>query len=111
MIEWRAVPWPLWVYSATIFLGVILIEVQAHGPIPAKALYPFVMLIWLYFLFRGVRWVWVVTIGIYVLGLIPDLISGSLQWQGAVLSLVGLLLLLLPATRRYFSSNTVVAGA
>jgi hypothetical protein len=111
MIEWRRVPWPLWAYSVIMFLGVILIEVKAHGPIPAKALYPFVMFAWLYFLLKGVRWVWIVTVGIYVLGLLPYLISGSLKWQGVALSLIGLLLLLTPVTRRYFSRNTAAAGA
>jgi hypothetical protein len=44
MIEWRRVPWPLWVYSAVTLLGTILIEVLAHGPIAAKVLYPILML-------------------------------------------------------------------
>ena len=104
-------PWPLWVYSAVTLLSMILVEVEAHGPIPLKTLSPFVMLAWLYFLLKGVRWVWIVTVGIYVLGLIPDLISGSLRWRGIALGLIGLLLLLLPVTRRYFSSNTVSADA
>jgi hypothetical protein len=111
MIEWRRVPLPLWIYSVVMLLGAILIEVKAHGPSLAKALYPVVVLAWLYFLLKGVRWVWVVTVGIYALGLIPYLISGSLNWQGIALTLLGLLLLLLPVTRRYFSRNTVAASA
>lgn len=109
MIEWRRVPWPLWGYSAVILLGVILVEVNAHTPIPARALFAVAMLAWLYFLLKGVRWVWIVTVGLYVLGLIPDLISGSLKWQGVALSVIGLTLLLLPVTRRYFSSRPAVA--
>lgn len=85
--------------------GAIVIEVSVHGPLLAKGLYPLVMVAWLYFLLKGVRWVWIVTVGIEVLGLIPYLISGSLGWQGLAVSLVGPLLLLLPATRRYFSSD------
>jgi hypothetical protein len=111
MIEWKRVPWPLWAYSAFVLLGVILILVKAHGPIPVKVLYPCFMLAWIYFLLRGVRWVWIVTVGIYVLGLLPYLISGSLSLQVVALSLFGLLLLLLPATRRYFSSHSAAAGA
>jgi hypothetical protein len=111
MIEWRRVPWPLWVHSAVTLTGTILVEITAHGPIPAKALFVAVMLAWLYLLFRGVRWVWIVTIGIYVLGLVPELISGSLQWRGVTVSLIGLILLLLPVTRRYFSSHGAVAAA
>jgi membrane protein implicated in regulation of membrane protease activity len=110
MIDWRRVPWPLWAYSAVMLLGTILVEVKAHGPIPANALLAAVMLALLYLLLKGVRWVWIVTLGIYVLGPVPEVISGSLEWQGVALSLIGLMLLLLPVTRRYFSSHTA-AGA
>jgi hypothetical protein len=110
MIEWRQVPWPLWLYSAVVLLGAVLIEGGAHGPIAAKALYPAVVLTWLYFLLKGVRWVWIFTVGINALGLIPYLISGSLDWQGIAFGMVNLLLLLLPVTRRYFSDGSVEAG-
>jgi hypothetical protein len=112
MIEWRQVPWPLWVYSAVVLLGVVLIEVGAHGPIAAKALYPVVVFTWLFFLLKGVRWVWIFTVGINALGLVPYLISGSLDWQGIAIAIAigNLLLLLLPVTRRYFSDGSVEAG-
>ena len=111
MIDWKRVPWSLWAYSAFVFLGVAWILVRAHGPIPIKVLYPCFMLAWLYFLLRGVRWVWIVTVGVYVLGLLPYLISGSLSFQVVALTLIGLLFLVLPATRRYFSSHSTAAGA
>lgn len=111
MIEWRRVPWPLWVYSVVTLTGAIVIEVEAHAPIPARALLIVVMLAWLYVLFTGVRWVWIGTVCIYVLGLVPDLASGSLKWWGVVVSLIGLVLLLLPITRQYFSSGTAVSAA
>jgi hypothetical protein len=111
VIEWKRVPWSLWAYSVALLLAAISIEVKVHGPVPAKVLFVAIMLAWLYFLLRGVRWVWMVTIGIYVLGLVLDLISGSLTWQGVALSLIGITLLLLPVTQRYFSSHTAVAGA
>lgn len=107
MSEWRRAPWPLWVYSAITLLGVILIEVKTHGPFLAKALYLLVMVAWLYSLLKGVRWIWIITVGIYVLGFVAYLISGSINWQGLALSLVGALLLMLPGTRRYFSNHTV----
>jgi hypothetical protein len=111
VIEWKRVPWPLWAYSAVILLGTISLEVKAHGPIPPKLLFPAVMLTWLYLLLKGVRWVWIITVGVYVLGFVADLISGSLTWQGGILSLIGLVLLLLPVTRRYFFSHAVAATA
>lgn len=110
MIEWRGVPWPLWAYSAIMLSGAISIEIESHGPIGAKALYPLFMLAWLYFLVKGVRWVWIVTVGIYVLGLIGYLAWGPLKWQGVTLTLLGILLLMLPVTRRYFSRQTAVVG-
>ena len=109
MSNWRRVPWPLWIYSVAMLLAAISLEVKVHGPVLARVLFAFIMFVWLYFLLKGVRWVWMVTIGIYVLGVVPDLISGSLTWQGAVLSLFGLMLLLLPVTRRYFSSSPTAA--
>jgi uncharacterized membrane protein YgcG len=111
MIEWRRVPWLLWLYSAVQLLVVISTEVKVHGPVPAKGLFAVVMLVWIYFLLKGVRWVWMVTIGVYALGLVLYLIPGSFTWQGVGLSLVGLVLLLLPGTRRHFSEDAVALPA
>lgn len=98
-------PWPLWAFATFNVVGVILIETQVSGQIPSKVLFPFVMFAWLFFLFRGVRWVWIATVGLIVLGFAGDLISGSLTWHGIVLGLISPVLLLLPATRRYFASE------
>jgi len=94
-----------------VFFGTALIAIGAHGPIPAKVLFVALMLTWQFFLLKGVRWVWIATVGIDVLGLVPYLISGSLEWRGVALSVISPLLLLLPVTRRYFSSQTAVAIA
>lgn len=88
-----------------------LVEVKAHAPVPARFLFAVVVLAWLYFLLKGIRWIWIATVGIYVLGFIPEIISGSLTWQGVILSLVGLMLLILPVTRRYFVGHTSAARA
>lgn len=105
MIEWRRVPWTLWVYSAFVLAGVILIEVEVHGRVPSKVLFPFVMFVWLIFLLNGVRWVWLVTVGLSVLWFVGDLISGSFTLQGTALGLIEPALLLLPTTRRYFGNE------
>lgn len=110
MIKWRLVPWPLWVYSAGVLVGIVLIEI-AHGPIGVKVFYPAFVLGWLYFLLKGVRWVWIVTVGLGVLGFIPYLISGSISLMGLVWGLLTVVLLLLPVTRRYFSGDTAVKVA
>jgi hypothetical protein len=52
-----------------------------------------------------------VTLGISILGYLPDLISGSLKWQGVAGGVVTIVLLLLPATRRYFATEPGTEGA
>jgi hypothetical protein len=110
MIKWRRVPWPLWVFAGLALVPVILIEVKAHGPIAANVLFPVVMFVYLYFLLRGVRWLWIATIAVGVLGLVPEVILGSLSWQGGILTLLDLTLLLLPITRRYFQDRTAAVS-
>lgn len=68
-------------------------------------LYPAVVLAWVYFLLRGVRWVWVVTVAVSVLGFAIELVSGSLLRWGSALGVIELSLLLLPASRHYFSEE------
>lgn len=100
--EWKRVPWPLWVYSAVVVAEATWLEVGLHGPVLPRVIFPFVMLAWLFFLLKGVRWVWIVAVGLSILAFVPDVISGSLGWQGVALGLVSPVLLLLPVTRRYF---------
>jgi hypothetical protein len=88
-----------------------MIEVEVHGPIPAKVLYPFVMFVWFFFLLRGVRWVWIATLAATVLGFVPDLIAGALTWQGVMGGTISIGLLALPVTRRYFAGDPVIASA
>lgn len=108
MIELKQVPWPLWVYSAITLLGVITVEAKAHAPILAMLLYLLVALAWLCFLLKGVRWVWIATVGLSIVGLILYPIADSIDWGGVAMSLIGLLLLLLPVTQRYFSGHQAV---
>jgi hypothetical protein len=105
VIEWGKVPWSLWAFAALAVAPAILIEIQVSGPIASKVLFALVMLAWLFFLLKGVRWVWIGTLGICVLGFAGDLISGSLAWHGVVLGLISPALLLLPVTRRYFANE------
>jgi hypothetical protein len=111
VIRWGKVPWPLWVFAALALAPAILIEIEIHGQVPSKVLFSFVMLAWLFFLLKGVRWVWIATLAVTVLGLVPDLISGSLTWQEVAGGAISVGLLLLPVTRRYFASEPAVVGA
>jgi hypothetical protein len=109
VIEWRRVPWTLWALAALWLVGVILIEVEIHGQVPSKVLFPFVMFAWLFFLLKGVRWLWIATVVIVVLGFINSLATGPRTWYGIAAGLIGLGLLLLPATRCFFASEPVTA--
>jgi hypothetical protein len=66
---------------------------------------PFFALAWAYFLLRGIRWLWFVTLAIHVLT-IPGIVLGSVRWEGSVFTIAGLILLLLPATREYFAERS-----
>jgi hypothetical protein len=113
MIAWRRVPWTLWAFAALTVAGLIVVLARASGNAPATALIIYVVLTcaWLYFLLRGVRWVWMITVGVGLVGLLFDLISGSGTWLGISSGLVGLLLMVLPATRRYVGARTILARA
>ncbi len=101
-------PWTLWFYAVLTVAGVILIEVDVHGQVATKVLFPFFTFAYLYFLFKGLRWLWIATLVVLILGVAADLISG-LEWQIIPKDLVGPVLLLLPVTRRYFASEPKVA--
>jgi hypothetical protein len=105
LINWRRVPWSLWAFAGTLLIGVVIIEATASAPVRPLVLAPFVVLAWSYFLFRGSRWLWFGTLAIYVLT-IPGIVLGSVHWEAAVLTLVGLILLLLPDTREYFGGRS-----
>lgn len=111
MSDLRKVPWPLWVFAALALVPAILIEVEVRGPIAAKVLYPALMFAWLFFLLKGVRWVWIATLAVTALSLVPDLIAGSVTWRGIVESAITIGLLLLPITRRYYASEPAMASA
>lgn len=110
MSDWLKVPWPLWVFAALVLVPAILIEVEVHGSIPAKVLYPIIMFAWLFFLLKGVRWVWIATLAVSVLSFVPGLVGGSLTLHGIVGGAIGIGLLLLPVTRRYFASDAAMAS-
>jgi hypothetical protein len=113
VIAWRRVPWTLWAFAVLTVAGLIVVLARASGDAPVAVLiiYAVLILAWLYFLFRGVRWVWMLTVGVGLVGLLYDLITGSGTWLGVSSGLVALLLMLLPPTRRYVSARTILARA
>lgn len=87
----------------------VQIELKSPGPLSVRVLFLALMIAWLYSLLRGVRWVWLATVALYVLGLAYELVSGSLLRWGTAISLLLLLCLLLPVTRRHFSKSPAPA--
>jgi hypothetical protein len=111
MIDWRQVPWTLWLFVAASLWSAMLLEIVVHGSVAVKVLFPVLVLAWLFLLLRGERWAWVVTIGVSLLGFLAELVAGSPHWQGIAGDLAGLALLVLPVTRSYFSRNERKASA
>jgi UPF0716 family protein affecting phage T7 exclusion len=109
-IEWGKVPWTLWVYAASTVAGMILLEVETHGKVTVKVLFPFLTFAYLFFLFKGVRWLWIATLVVLILGLVVDLIVGPVMWRGILTDVIGPVLLLLPVTRRYFAGKPKAAN-
>ena len=58
-----------------------------------------------FFLLRGVRWLWVLAIVFVSLGLAANIIEGDAKWYGVGVGVLGLVLLLLPDTRRFFRNE------
>lgn len=108
MIKWKGVPWSLWVYAGIVLLGTVRLEIEAHGPVGAKGFFLLVMITWLYLLFRGMRWVWGITLVVYALGFVSFLSSDNLSLATGISSVAGFALLLLPVTRRYFARGVSV---
>lgn len=104
MIAWRRVPWPLWVIVAVQLQAAVRLELAVHGPLLVMFLYALLNIAWLYFLVRGVRWVWIMTIAVIALGLAFDLVS--FRGWGTTIGVVELILLLLPVTRRYVANDS-----
>jgi hypothetical protein len=111
MIDWKRVPWSLWLYCATLVAGWARIEVGTHRPIPGKVLFAALMFAWIYGLLKAVGWVWTLTVVIGVLAILPYAFIAPFNWLGVVISLVALGLLLLPVTRRYFAGDTATVEA
>jgi hypothetical protein len=108
-VEWRKVPWTLWVYAAFTVAGMIVIEVVLHGKVATKVIFPFFTFAYLFFLLKGLRWLWIATLVVLILGLVVDLIIGPATWRGILTDVIGPVLLLLPVTRRYFAGKPKAA--
>lgn len=108
MIDWREIPWTLWAYCALLLLLAISVDSRISGQPVALALVPILMLTWSYWLLRGLRPVWFFSIAVNLL-IIPEIIQGTVTWEGYASTVIGLLLLVLPITRCFFADHRAAA--
>lgn len=101
VIEWQRVPLSLWAVCALLLIEALAIAFTASAPMVLVVVTIPVALVWCFFLLRGVRLLWFATLLVSVLAILGALL-GSVSWHIG-LTCMGLLLLLLPSTRIYFS--------
>lgn len=109
VIEWRKVPWSLWLYVLGSFAAPAWLVTHVSGPPAALVLFSAIVLAWGLALLKGVRWLWIATVAIGALSLISNLLTGPRTWYGIAGGVIGLGLLLLTPTRRYFASRPLAA--
>lgn len=64
-----------------------------------------VLSLWPYFMFRGVRWLWIATVSANALTLVIDFAISHGTWWGDLLGVAQVIVLLLPVTRQFFASS------
>jgi hypothetical protein len=69
------------------------------------------ILVWNFFLLQAVRWLWIATVILVAFGTALNLATGVGTWYGNLNGLVAVVLLLLPATRRFFGTGKAAATA
>ncbi len=110
MIEWGKVPWSLWLFVlASVALSAWFV-IRVSGPPVALILFAAIVLAWAVALLSGVRWLWIATVAVAALGFISGLVIGPLTWYGIAGEVIGLCLLLLLPTRRYFANQPPAAA-
>jgi hypothetical protein len=100
-IDWRKVPSSVWVLAGVLVVGTVLAYARASVPARPLVVGLFFVFAWLYLLLKGIRWLWFLTLVLYLLT-VPWIIIGSVGWENVVLTILGLLFLVLPSTRGYF---------
>jgi hypothetical protein len=112
VIEWARVPWTLWVYTVFTFGETLRVLLGLNStPVLALVFYVAFMLAWVFFLLRGIRWVWIASLVVLVLGTLSIVAFGPRTWLGALSGLITFGLLLAPPTRHYFAEPELLADA
>lgn len=109
MIAWKEVPRSLWIYVALTIAPAIVQVATASVPIGPFALLVVVILVWNLFLLRGLRWLWLATVVLLVITFAIDLVTADPTWYWSLIGLIQIGLLVLPSTRRFYSSAAAAA--
>jgi hypothetical protein len=103
MIDARGVPRTLWAFTVLVVFSIVVRLVVDPPPVVAPfVLFVAVVCLWLFFLLKAVRWLWIISVILIALLSVADLASGRGPWYAVVVGAIQLSLLLLPETRRFF---------
>jgi hypothetical protein len=111
VFDWGKAPFPLRAYVVLTTGWTLVAAFVASVPVGLTIFTIVITLIWNFFLIQGVRWLWIVTIIFGALTISFDLIASTGTWYGISLWLVSLILLVFPATRRFFQADRPAAAA
>jgi hypothetical protein len=103
VVEWGKAPWTLQAYVVIALASTAIIAIVVPStPVPPRLFFVALMTATCFFLLRGVRWLWLLVIAFIPIGFALGLIEGNTRWYGIALGIMDLVLLLHPATRRFF---------
>jgi hypothetical protein len=101
-VEWGKAPWTLKAYVVITLAGAVFLAITTPGPVGPRLFIVPVEAVICFFLLQRVHWLWVLMIAFIPLGFALGVIEANLTWHGTVIGVVDLVLLLHPATRRFF---------
>jgi hypothetical protein len=103
VVEWGTVPWTLKAYVVIALASAVIVAIVTPStPVPPRLFLVALAAVTCFFLLRVVRWLWLLMIAFIPIGFAQGLIEGNTRWYGIALGIVDLVLLLHPATRRFF---------
>lgn len=104
MFNWAEAPWTLRAYVVITLVGTVVVAIVASStPIVPLLFFVVFEAVVCFFLLRRIRWLWLLTLAFLFIGFALGAIEGNLTWDWIAEGIVGLVLLLHPATRHYFA--------
>jgi hypothetical protein len=102
VVNWEKAPWSLRIYVLITLVGAVATAIFVSSPVVPRLFLVFVVAVFCFFLLRGVRWLWIITVAFVPLDLAIDIIGGNVRWYGVASGIVSLVLLLYRDTRHFF---------